>query len=308
MNLSHLRLDSADSIFLERQLQFMESSAYSILRPELKARTIIPVRTDADPAAEKIFYRMRDKVGEAKVIVNYGDDFPRVNMSQKEYSQPIVTLGDSFEVSVWDLRRAQKEGMNLDSDLAVVARDVALNLEDKLAAFGDSAYGFEGFVNHSAVTATNAALNAGATSREWANKTVEEILKDLNAPVAAIRNATNGVEAPTDYLLDEESYTLIAQKHMSVDNSATVLQFFLGTNPWVKSITPWYHLKSAGASSTRRLLAYKKDPSKVTLWIPQDFQLDPEQRRNQAIIVNGSSRFGGVTLRYPKSMYYLDGI
>jgi hypothetical protein len=90
-------------------------------------------------------------------------------------------------------------------------------------------------------------------------------------------------------------------------SSDTILSFFLKTNPFIKAIEPWFHLATAGSSSTRRLMVYKRDPRFVKQHLVDYRQLAPQAQGLEQVI-NCYSKHGGVTLYYPKVVRYLDGI
>ena len=90
--------DSNESMFLQRQLDYIKTQTYDIKYAELKARKLIPVSSEADPGAEKIFYRSYDQSGIAKIIANYADDLPRASLSQAKTGLIIMsTRADSAE-------------------------------------------------------------------------------------------------------------------------------------------------------------------------------------------------------------------
>ena len=303
-----IKLDSADQRFFLRQLEEIEAEMILVVRPELKARALIPT-TFIDPGADLVTYRELDKVGSAKVISTNAKDLPRVDVSGKEYTKSVRMLGDSYGYTVKEIQRANKAGgIALDRERAQTAREVLLRLEDQISALGDTTTGLGGALNSSAVTASNAP-NGAAVSPLWANKTPAEILADLNSLVANVRSTTNGIFAPDTILVPETSYTILAQTPFSTTgfSNATILSFFLSTNPWIKSIEPWFYLETAGSGSTRRLAAMKKDPRVLKQHLVDFTQMEP-QLQGLETVVNCVSQHAGVTIYQPAAMRYLDGV
>jgi len=91
------RLDSNESMFLLRQLDYIKQQTYDIKYAELKARKLFPVSSEADPGAERIYYRQYDQSGIAKIISNYADDLPDADVIGKEYFASVKTLGSSYK-------------------------------------------------------------------------------------------------------------------------------------------------------------------------------------------------------------------
>ncbi|MWM63453.1 DUF2184 domain-containing protein, partial [Escherichia coli] len=85
-----------DGIFLARELDYVKARAYDVLYTELSGMRVIPVVTDTPDWAETITYRMWDEVGMAKIIANYADDLPRVDVFGKEFSTNVRNLGDAY--------------------------------------------------------------------------------------------------------------------------------------------------------------------------------------------------------------------
>ena len=88
-NIKHF--DSEESAFLARQLDYIKSQTYDVKYAEHKARKLIPLSSEADPGAEKIFYRQYDQFGIAKIIHNYGTDLPRADVRGREFSADVKT-------------------------------------------------------------------------------------------------------------------------------------------------------------------------------------------------------------------------
>ena len=69
------------------------------------------------------------------------------------------------------------------------------------------------------------------------------------------------------------------------------------------------HLDTAGASSSKRMVAYRRSPEVVKMHIPMPFRFLPAwQTGPLRFDVPGIFRVGGVDIRRPKAVRYLDGI
>lgn len=309
MPLEHLtNLDANDQIFFERELEHLKSRTYDILREELKARSLIPVSFEAGSHAETITYRQYDQVGLAKIISNYADDLPTANIKGREFSSPVKSLGISFIYSLQEVRKSAATGKSLEQREANAAARGMAEKEENIAAFGDSDTGLGGFLNNANVTLISA-NDPGAGTRWIAdNKTGDQIVFDLALAVQTILGLTKEVEKPDTQLLPSLQYGHIAQLRMP-DLNVTILRFFLNTNPWIKTIGTWSKLKEADAAGTGpRMVTYKRSPDKLTLEIPQDFEMLPVQQVNLAFKVPTHQRIGGVIIYYPLSVLYMDDI
>lgn len=300
------RLDAAESRFFLRQLEAIEAELTKEDYPELKYSTFIPTNTGFDPGAKKVVYQMLKEVGRAKVIGNKSQAIPRVDVYGVEYKADVVPLADSYGYDIYEIKGAAKAGVNLQSEKAMTAREAIFRELDEIAALGNTEYAIPGFCNNSSVTSANAA-NGAASTPQWSTKTADEMLTDLTVAAKAAPNATNSIEWPDSILLPTDAYTVGATTRVG-DTGFNVLEYFLKNTPWITNIDTWYHLDSAGAASSGRLVAYSRNRRKVELKNPHGFEQLPPQEDGLEFVVIQHMSTAGITLRKPKSMYYLDKV
>lgn len=301
-------LDADETIFFSRELEHVKAKSYDVLYAELKARSLIPVSREANPGAETIRYEQYDQVGLAKLINSYSDELPRADLKGKEFVSIIKSLGASYGYALQEIRAARMAGKPLEQRRANAAKRAILQKENTLAFLGDSDANLGGLFTNANVPAYVLPADGTGSTTTFSTKTADQIIRDLHGIANSIPQATKGVEQPDTLLLPIEQYHLIASKKVGVDSNMTVLKFFMETTPYIKMVGWVNELDGAGAGGLDRMWCYKRDPDKVTLEIPQDFeQLDVEQR-NLEFVVPCHSRMGGVLVYYPLSMAYADGI
>lgn len=297
------RMDSNETAMLSRQLEHIKSSTYDVKYPAFKARQFIPLASGTPSGAETITYRQWDQYGMAKVISNFADDLPSVDVVAKEFTSRVKSLGDNYQYSIQDLRAAALAGNQLDAKRAVAARRAIEASIDNIAAIGLPEAGMEGFVNNS-----NVPLIAPTTG-SWASATAAQILADMNKLVKSVVVATKQIHQPDTLLMDVESFELIAGLPTGTELTRTVLKVFLETNPHIRNIDSWYMLDTADAAGTGpRMIAYARDAEVLELEVPQEFEQLPPQSRNLAFVVPCHARIGGTVIRYPLGLAYMDGI
>lgn len=300
-------LDAAENAFFLRQLEFIESQSYQVDYPELKAERLIPTDSNFAPGAATLTYRQFNRVGKAKTISDKSKKLPRVDIHGEEFPAAVRPLGDSFGYSIYEIKGAAMAQFPLEQERANAAREAVLRHLEEIAAIGEAETGLQGLLNHSAVNSTSAPNGAGGTAT-WSTKTPQEILADMNLAVQSIRDQTLGVEAPDTVLLPEVQYTIAAQTPIGDNSDKTILNFFLSSNPWIRAVESWHYLSTAGAGSTARLMAYRRDPSKVKLRNPHGYEQLPPQLEGLEYIVNCHMSTAGVNFYKPLSAYCLDGI
>lgn len=301
-------MDADESIFFSKQLSQVKSKTYDIQYAELKARKLIPVSKEINPGAEVILYEQFDSVGMAKVISSYADDLPRADIKGKEYTAKVKSLGAAYGYNLQEIRAAKFAGKPLQQRKADAAKRAILQKENSIAFFGDSANGLGGFINAANISTVTIPADGTGASSLWVNKTADLILRDMNLVANFPVENTKGVEVPDTLLLPIEQYNIAATKRIGVDSNMTVLKYFLETSPYIKQVEWVNELKDAGTSNAEVIMAYKRDPMKLTLEVPQDFeQLDVEQR-NLEFVVPCHSRTAGVIVYYPLSICKGEGI
>ncbi len=303
-----LRLDAAEQVFFDEQLALVKSRTYDVLHKELKALTLLPVSTEQDPGATHILWRSYDKVGMAKIISDYANDFPRADIGGVEHSSPIKDLGMSYGYSIKEIRRAQKAGVALDMKRAEAARRGIEQKQDRIAWFGDAKSKLPGFFNAEGITEYVAALNAGGTSRAWANKTADEIVADFAGLITAAPESTNGIEQPDTVILPLSLYNKLQNTPYGANRDKTIMGFIRENYPQITRIDWVSDLSTAGAGGGSRVMAYARDPMKVEVQIPQRFEQLPPQLSGMVYDILCSQSTGGTIVYYPMSVVFCDGL
>ncbi len=299
------RLDEGESAFFNRELEHVIARLFEVDYPELLARSLIPVNGEAGPGAEVITYRQIDKVGMATLVADYADNIPRVDVLGTEFTSPVRGIASSFGYSIQEIRAAVQAGRSLRDMKARAAREADEQKLDSIASFGDANSNLSGFLNNTNVP-TGTATNPGSGT-DWDSKTPAEIIVDMQQIVASVRTATNSIESPDTLLLPDSSFVHIAQTQMP-GIPETILSFFLRTSPYINNIQPWYRLETAGAADSKRMVAYRRDPDKLELHIPQDYEVFAPEQDGLEFVSATHMRVGGVTIYKPMSMRYVDGI
>lgn len=296
-----IRLDANETAHLARQLEHIKAQTYDVVYGPLKARQFIPVDNSADPGAESITYRQWDEFEMAKVIANYADDLPLVDVAVAEFTSPVKSLGAAYQWSIQDLRRSAMTGSTLDQRRARAARMAVERKIDEMGAFGEPNTGLTGMLNNA-----NVPIVVVPTAGAWTGLTPAQIIGNLNAMAQAIVTSTLEVFEPDTILLDSVSFGHISQTPIAIDNQTTILKSFLANNPYIKNIDQWTKLNTAGAASIHRAVTYFRDPTVLSFNIPQEFEQFPPQARNLSFVVPTHARVGGVEIHYPLAMAYTD--
>lgn len=296
-----LRADAGESLFLERQLEAVEARLFQKKMRELRYRQFIPITNVAGPGAAVITYYLYTKVGMAKIIANPSDDLPRSDVYAERFTMNVHNEGTSFGYSTRDLRQAVFAGVPLDSMKADAARRGIHELENTLAWTGDSSHNIVGLLEHPNIPTVQAPLNAGATSRAWADKTADEIIEDIRLMTSGIRQATNGVHEGNVLLLPIAQRDIIALRPRATGTDTTILEYITKPgNSFGLARVDWLtELVGAGTGASDMALCYELDEEVLQMHIPMEMQMLPPQARNMEFIIPVEAEVAGVVVRYP---------
>lgn len=301
------KLDADESIFFGRQLEFVKAKSYDVVYPELKARMLIPVSSEAGPGAETIKYEQYDQVGVAKIIASYADDLPRADIKGKEFIASVKSLGDSYGYTIQEIRAARFANKPLEQRRANAARRAMLQAENTIAFKGDVDSGLQGLLTHSNITIYTLPADGTGGSTRLSSKTPDQVLRDLNGFVNGIVETTFGVEVPNTLLLPLSLKNSLTSTPRSINSDSSILKYFLDNQDFIKQVEWLNELKNLTAPGVDSMLAYNKNPDKVSLEIPQDFEQFPAEARGLEFVVACHERIAGVIVYYPLSISRADG-
>jgi len=301
---SELHEDAGESLFLERQLETVESRLYEKKLRELKYRQYIPVTGVAGAGAAVITYYLYTKIGMAKIIANPADDLPRSDVFAERHTQNVHNEGTSFGYSTRDLRQAVFAGVPLDTMKADAARRGIHELENTIAWTGDTNHNMIGLLAHPNIPTVQAPLDATTTTRNWSGKTASEIIEDITLMVSGIRQVTRGVHQANVLLLPIAQYDIISLLPRSDLTDTTILEFITKpNNSFGLSKVDWLiELTGAGTGGSDMALCYELDDEILQFHIPMEMQMLPPQARNLEFVIPVEAEIGGVVVRYPLAL------
>lgn len=304
---NEMRLDGMEQVFFDEQLALIKARTYDVRHKSLKALTLLPVSTEQDPGAEHIIWRSFDQVGIAKLVSDYANDYPRVDIGGEEHTSPIKEIGASYGYSIKEIRRAQKADISLDAKKAEACRRAIDEKQDSIAWKGDAKGKLPGFFNHPGITEYVAPNGAGG-SKTWASKTADEIVADFAAIISTAPESTNGIEQPDTVIMPLSLYNKLQNTPYGSNRDKTILGFIRENYPQITRIDWVQDLVGAGAGNTSRVMAYARDPMKVEVQIPQRFEQMPPQLTGKAYDIICSQSTGGTLVYYPQSVVFCDGL
>jgi hypothetical protein len=301
------RFDANESVFFARQLEYVKSKTFDIKRVALNALMLMPVSTEIPEGATTHTYRQFDQVGMAKVIANYANDLPRADVTGKEFTSPIRSIGNAYGYNVQEIRSAIFAGVNLSGKKAMAATRAHQEKINQLAFAGDADHGLPGFLTNANIPEVTLAADGTGASKTFATKTPAQIVRDINALVNKVITQSKGVHRVNEVWLPIEQYALIATTQNSAASDTTILSFLQSVHPGV-TFKQVVELDGAGAGGADRMYAMENSMENWQLEIPMMMKQYSPQQKGLEFEIPVESRFAGVMIEYPLAFAFADGL
>jgi hypothetical protein len=303
-NVTHL--DAEGSVFFTRQLEYVKGKIIEEQLVPLTYAQFIPVSAEMPLGATNFTWRSYSGYGQARIISDYAKDFPRSEIAGKEQSITVKNLGASYAYTIMDIRRAQYGGVDLEYRKGVAARRAIEEKINSIAWKGDATFGIQGFLNYPGVVSFTPA-GATAGDKLWSAKTADQIIDDLNAILAGVDVATNGIETPNTILIPKAQMTRIKNLRSGTNSDLTVYEWFIRNNPGI-TLEVCRELKGAGAGGTDMIVAYTKSSDKLEFQLPMALETLEMQKDGLEYIVPMMATVAGVVVYYPLSISQGSGV
>ena len=306
--------------FLVSQLAVIEAEVYKTQYPDFDYAALIPVDSSANEWAKVITFFSMDSVGRAEWQSGAAFDIPFADVERSKFDKTINMAAIGYQYNIEEINTARLvPGTNLTADKADAARQAYAEFMYNVAFNGNAEKNLEGLLSYTGVTATDAPaegdINGGTNSPYWVHKTSQQILSDFNSVLSGMYTASNTVEMADTVLLPDAALMLLGSTPLNDTSTMTLLQFLQANN--VYSLTTGQRLTirgqrslaTKGSAGTGRMVAYKRDPRVVKLHLPMPHRFLPVwQNGPMNFVVPGIFRTGGVEIRRPGAVRYLDKI
>lgn len=302
--------------FLVSQTSHIEPQVVEIQYPEIQYANLIPVDTSANEWARSVTYYSMDKVGKANWFHHLAKDIHIADVEREQHEVAIEMADIGYRYTLQELGTAMMvPGTNLTVERASAARRAYEEFLDNLALRGMSDKNYKGVIDFPGITIV-ASPNSAATptSSDWDDKTADEILADINTLIAGMWSNSLQIELADTILLPVEAMTTLVSKRVT-DTNMTVLDFLASKNLYSFQtgrpllIRAVRGLETAAADGSGRMVAYRRDPQVLKLHLPMPHRFLPVWQTGPMIFdIPGIFRVGGLEIRRPGAVRYMDGI
>ena len=167
-----------------------------------------------------------------------------------------------------------------------------------------------------------------AADHYWDAKSSDEIIADVNTALTGVYSGSLQTEIADTILLPVAQYTMLANLRVE-ETSISIMDFLKAYNLYTAetgnplTIRALRGLENAGSAATSgtggatatlgannaRMIAYRREPGVLKLHLPMPHRfLPPERVGPLSYVVPGIFRLGGLEIRRPGAIRYVDGI
>jgi hypothetical protein len=301
--------------FLIEQTAHIETEVYRIQYPDIQYPSLIPIDSTANEWAKSVTFFSMDRVGQAAWFNHSATDMRLADVNRAKHEQGIELAAIGYRYSLEEIGQAQMiPGTNLTSERAESARRAYEEFVDNVAFLGDYGKSWSGLINNASVTRTDAPADGTGSSRLWSAKTSDQQIRDVNDALSGVYTGSSTVEMADTVLLPNAAWLTIGNTRVA-NTMDTALSFLMKNNVYTMktgqplTIRGVLGLESAGASGTGRMVCYRKHPSVLKMHIPMIHRFLPVWQTGPITFdIPGIFRLGGLEIRRPGSVRYVDGI
>lgn len=300
--------------FIMHNSEHIEAEVYAREYDDIRYVDLIPLDYSAPEYTDVVSYFSMDGAGTAEYLNLSASDFPTVDMFMAKQSTQVIGSGIGYTVTMEEAARERQNGtISTIVEKAGLARRAAEELLDRDYLFGSpTVSNINGLFDYPGITAISAP-NGASASPLAENKTFKEIAADLNGLLAGTSVATRGrgLANTMVFALDllNTLTTLILE-----DTNETFLAWYRRNNFYTLqtgnelSIMSDPDLDMAGGGGTRRTIAYRRAEDVLKGHIPMSYRFLPAVQMFTSTVVPGAQRNGGLDVKKPAEMRYLDGL
>lgn len=235
----------------------------------------------------------------------------------------VADFGMSLKYSHIDMMKSNQVGRDLQTLLDGSIRLNWNKMLDKNTYIGITKLGVAGLVNNSAVSSALAGATGTGSSTNWAAKTGQQILDDVDTAINAIY-AASGYDPsalPNHILVPPSVYSYLVRPMVvgsgsgSVGVATSILEYIENNNIAKKhgvdlKIFDCRWCIGAGASSTDRMVVYRREEDRIRadLTVPLHRVMTQFAPQQMSYITPYVAQFGQVKFLYPTTVTYVDGI
>lgn len=301
--------------FARPALYRMHTTVLEEKYPAFNYAQMIPVNEDGDMwDVGTLVTSLNGPVGRAEYISAKGFDIPNISAQMSQGVSNFYLAGCGYELTLQEVNRASRMGVDIQARDASDSRKIAEKFAYDRAITGSTEKGFTGLVNNAGVPTANVPADGTGSATAWSTKSADLMARDVNLALSDVYTNTKETELADTLLLPTSSFITASTTRVG-DTGMTVLAYLQANNSYTAiskqplNIMPSRELETAGTSSTKRMVAYARNPGVLEFFMPGAFTfMPPHPISSLAYRVDGIMNVGQLEIYRPKGVSYRDGI
>jgi len=299
--------------FLVSQTAYIEPQVLEVKYPDIQYPQLIPVDTSANEWAKSITYYSVDRTGKAGWFHARAKDIHVADVDRAKHETDVEMADIGYRYDLEELGQAMMiPGTNLSADRAIAARRAYEEFVDNVMLRGADEKDMSGLIDYPGITTVLASNDSGDTT--WDTKDIDLVMADINNALSGIYVSTLQVEMADTVLLPVAALLKLSERR--IPNTDKSLLGYIRENNAYTAVTGQQltfrgvrGLETAGQNGSGRMIAYRRDPSVLKAHIPMTHRFLPVWQTGPLVFdVPGIFRLGGLEIRRPGSVRYVDGI
>lgn len=308
--LKRVHTDANESAIFAASLEYWLSETIDMQYPQLLADSLIPMKTSIPPGASDVVTYGYDQTGEARVLANYGEDIPRVDLHAQRMTTPMISLAAAFAVTLQQVREAAMAGggsgqqaVPLENLGLAAVRRVLMTRADQILSIGDATIGAQGILNVTGVVP--GAFTTGGWNAVGA-ATAAQVDADVSLARSTLFAATGNVFEPDTLLLPTTAYAYIQTLPMFVAGGPTVLEWLQQKHGL--NVVKWWRCDGSGAAGVDRAMLFSNTREVIEGYRSIDVELLAPEYRSTYWLTVGHCRTAGCNSAKITAIGYYDNV
>jgi hypothetical protein len=294
--------------FVVPQLYRTHAATLLVKYPSFDYAGFVPVNTEGDMWDIGTLVYSGDIAGAASYLSGKGYDVPNASVNFGLGTSQFYLAGAGYELSLQEVNRASRMNLTLADKKAAAARLIAEKFVYDRVIRGSTEKNTTGLINNASVPAANAPTGG------WGTATPAQMLADVNAVLNDVITNSGETAIPDTLILPTTAFLTVNSTQLT-NAGESVLSFLQENNSYTAmtgqrlTIKASRELQTAGSGSTRRMVAFQKDPQNMEFFLPGMFEfLPPFAMSSMSWRVDGIMNVGQLEIYRPKAVSYRDNI
>ena len=295
--------------FMRSQTRLIRDRIYALRYPDVDFATYVPVTPPPEGDrqwATGIEHYSSDMVGTMVQISPQTTELPMVDLTHDQHLVKVAEWGASIGYHWMEMQQAMMVG----DTMTMMKKEMSLRraydqTHWKLVMTGRSDLGWDGLINHSTATATDA-------SAPWAGRAADSILKDVNDMLEGVYTTTNTVDMADTMYLPVGIQSVLASKFIS-GTAESVMSLIIRNNVYTMMtgrplrIRELRGLENAAAGNANRAIFFRNSPDVLEYHLIMPLTMYELHRTGSFHwVIPAITRTGGLEIKLPTSVRYLD--